>query len=407
MSTTTDILDTTIPEPAWVLDPTYDSELNPELTHSRASAGRMVSDEGKYVSRASGVERVPYGFDGDPGLLVEAAVRTNTHRRSSHFDPEDTDWESQGASYDSDKTSILDDTEATAGLISGTHADDYWQYSEDIGPAINGEATAYMIFEEGTSDKVAFGVEERNNFSDLGFVEYVWSTDTATAAKGIEANARTLTTNGPNGNKVVEVRLRYDESSEDGAILYANIYPDRNGNSTDVIAHHFQREEAPNASSPIVTNGSATTRAADDYAIFEGGQPPWWNPNEMTFYIEIKPLANKFSFSGVLGGTTNDRLQIDGNSSFDLFLLDKSSAGSFAGINNAINSFQKNRIAMSLTNNSVIISSNGSSSSESYDGNFLSKSTLKISNEGVIARYSKIVVFPRALPESTLNQITS
>jgi len=398
--------------PRYLLDfPSLGSEI-PDAVRSgwgRNTAGRFVNSNGLYESAASDVPRLQYPFgSGNPSLLVEAAGRTNHWKQSSDI----SQWKTQGASVGASKTSILNGE--TAYAASASSSGDYMEQNSGIGTASNGEAVLWCIVEKIDSDKIGIGVEERNNFNKIGFATYEFSTDTANASTGIEANARVLTSSGPNGGEVVLLVVRYDESDDSGAVLYGQFYPDRNGNGNSAIGHHFQREEAPNASSPIVTGASATTRAADDYTIFSGGQPDWWNPNEGTFFIELTPrFFYSIGFNKTILGTgqSEDRwiqLNPGGSSSFQVVTRDSTYQ---VNPSNKLAPFQRSKIAVSVTSSEMKLSVDGVTETDNHDGGLLDANKIDLFGGAGISPSSfttrRVIYFPRALSESTLNTLTS
>jgi len=385
-----------------------DTEAIPQKTKdgwTRGSAGRVLNAQGKYVSRGSDVPRL--SFDGEePGLLVEAGGRTNQLTYSSNFTGADWDNNSDGLTA---KSSILkgqtaqeiatsSDTDNINNSGAGVFSSRLESYSIIIEYTGSQDAVTRISIFSDVNDRVAYG-------------EYLWGTDSTLLSIGDSVDKRVLTQNGPNGGKVVRFILRYDPSTdaEGGNGRQVLLFPDRSGNNEAVIFHHAQIEEAPNASSPIVTGGSPVTRSADDYAIFEGGQPSWWNPNEGTLILEwvnqtflvehsTRLLASGDGeiFFGKLG--TADRLDT------------KDASSNVATVNDVdvTQSFVPLKAAISLTGSEQRLSLQGSSTTAPHDGSMLGATEVLFSDLNKwIAAVSKLRYIDRALSESTLNRITS
>lgn len=368
---------------------------------TRGSAGRVLGPDGKYVSRGSDVPRK--SFDGEePGLLVEAAGRTNQLTYSSNFTG--ADWDNNSAGLTA-KSSILkgqtaqeiatsSDTDNINNSGAGVFSSRLESYSIIIEYTGSQDAVTRISIFRGVNDRVAHG-------------EYLWGTDSTLLSIGDSVDKRVLTQNGPNGGKVVRFILRYDPSTdaEGGNGRKVLLFPDRSGNNEAVIFHHAQIEEAPNASSPIVTGGSPVTRSGDDYAIFEGGQPPWWNPNEGTLIVELEPRfferSNEFQLIG--DGADRDYISF-GDGPIKIFTADVSSNAA----SQAITPFEKIKIAVSFDRSDIRQSVNGSSDSAGrHDGTLLSTKKLNLSTEADSTLINSVDYVDRALSESTLNRITS
>jgi len=365
----------------------------------------MVSDEGKYVSRASGVERVPYGFDGDPGLLVEAASRTNLVNYST--DP--NQWSQGGVSIGSAIASIVNGESAYNVSESGGGASDRVKAFVDSTFSSSKEVLT-VIIEIPSSSITGFGrfrLQDTNNFREVCRPQFDLQAETFSLSGegGINLNARLLTSSGPNGGKVYRLHAQYDPTDVKGGDVSGEnrvlgLEPDLSGNGNGVIFHHAQVEEAPNASSPIVTQGSPVTRSADDYAISVGD---WFNHNEGTFFAELTPRFYEDADAQTLLGNNFNRY---------FFLFGGEVLFRSQGFSESIASyddFETTKVALSLTFQKVVGSVNGQSNESSVkDTNLLSPgSSIKLGSEGFLGSVKRLLYVPRALPESTLNAITS
>jgi hypothetical protein len=282
---------------------------------------------------------------------------------------------------------------------------------KNAGTISNSEEVTYAIIEFLTSTLARVGVDERNGPNFVGTAEFDNKADVVSTENGtIEANARALG-RGPNGGELVHCQIRYDPSTYSGNDRGVSLYPDRNGNGKSCVFHHAQTEESYNASTPIVTGLNAKTRERDNYTFFSGAQPDWWNPNEGTFLFSVVPRAYNYKFNDILNFSQNERVEFDNGSPSRVIFVDKNNTPDVnLKVENLNNAHTPSKFALSVENNSkIILSVNGSSDKDSsYSGTPLSTSDLYIKpEEGLIATIGSLSYFPRALPESTLNTLTT
>jgi len=338
---------------------------------------------------------------------VEAAGRTNYVKDSTDFDPGSTNWTSvNGTSVGAAVQSILKGESAYP--VSVNAAGDLRQAA---GSFTGSEETVSLLVEEGAASK--FRVILSGGDADKALdVAYEWGTG-ATVVIGARANARVLTTNSPNrGKRLVRLVLSYDPTaanngSVEGETRRYRIVADDARNGDDIVLHHAQLEEAPNATNPIVTGASATTRAADDYKIFSGGAPSWFSGTEGTWVLHISPQAYNL--------TVGNRV-LDFDNDIDLYFASVTSPPfrfqAFDGTNvvkgsTNVNPFSDNKIAASFTTSEVRLSTNGVSDSGTYNGSAVQNVSSVTLCPNSFALFSKVVYFPRALSESKLNTLTS
>jgi len=394
--------------PAYVWDfsrtPTIPDEVREEWT--RGSAGRVLGPNGKFVSRGSDVPRL--SFDGeDPGLLVESAGRTNKVQYSASIP---NNWAEINGS-------ISTVTSAFQGGNAGEVTDG--RIEENAGTTSGGQETISVIIEKGSSNLTDFAWKDTSSSAAQEFrYRYDWSNDTLTQTDASNAterfkNFRTLQATGPNGGQLVRVAVGLTAANT-GTNLLIRFWGDPVGNGNTTILHHAQIEEAPNASSPIVTQGSPVTRAEDDYAIFKGGQPEWWNPNEGTIIAEVIPTAyrnNKKNVQvfGLDNGTFQSWAKLRYNTPTPIGWAPFDGSAS-ARVELEANAFTTITGAVSATTSKIVCSANGQSNKSNHNGNLLNTDTLTIGEdqkeEGQFILQSAYYI-PRALPESTLNAITS
>lgn len=399
--------------PEYVLDfPAY--EVVPQTVKdgwTRGSSGRVRGPSGKYVSKTSDTPRLSY--DGvEPGLLVEAGSRTNEASDSS--DP--ALWnKNEVGSLLSVSGSIFADQASNGKInpqsVKASTGDGFDHVNHNCGNFTSGIETQYLIIEQDTSDHAALFIRNGTDGANGPRVEYRFSTETVTINKGPvrRANARVLSENGPNDGKLVQLILTYDVSQasalDSGDVRTTQCMPDTDGDKGATILHHHQVETAPNASSPIVTGSSGTTRSGDDYSIFEGGQPEWYSNTEGTFIVSLKIRFYNFEQRKIISFLpSGSRLGYEG-SGFRLTLGNQPQPAN-QGIGNRA-AYGRNNIAWSTNSDRTILSVDGQSDSEDVRANVLNDTQISLTNnEQEPISYYKIVYIPRALPESTLNRIT-
>jgi hypothetical protein len=295
MATVEEILDTEIPRPTWTLRPGYDKPLPSEATFNRGSPRRTLNQNGRWEEVPAGEPRI---YGPEQALLLNNQAVTNLLDWSSDF----SNWATDGASVDDNTlTSII--AGENAARVSANNA----SYADKIYKGVDANLSsslesAFAILEEGSSQKVRFNGRENNNYNDLFGLTYNWSNDTL-SGQGNEAyvDSKRLAENGPNGNPLVILFVRYDPTDIGGANYSGDPYevslwPDRNDNNEDVICHHAQVAHQRSISEPVVCSGSTTT--VNGETLYG---PAWdtLNSNRATFFFEAAMLRRK-------GGTQYD-----------------------------------------------------------------------------------------------------
>jgi len=281
-----------------------------------------------------------------------------------------------------------------------------------------GQETLSVIIEKGSSNLTDFAWKDTSSSASDEFrYSYDWSNDTLTQTLANDATERyrgfrTLEATGPNGGQLVRVVVGLNADNVGSPLLF-RFWGDPVGNGNTTVLHHAQIEEAPNASSPIVTQGSPVTRAPGKYVISLGD---WWNTDEGTIFAEFVPqyynLTTGFEIDNLIrkGGSTSAAwLQLTGNNPFGV--KSNSFTGSSLKLSNEATPFESVKAATSVNRSgSYVISVNGVSKSDIADGsNLLGQQgdILDLNQQDYIGTFLLILYFPRALPESTLNAITS
>jgi len=305
----------------------------------------------------------------------------------------------------------------TAHEVTGTGGS-FSLIRQDASTFSSSQDTLSVVIEQVTSSETRFIV--RDNDAGAGnFVELDWSSFTLTNSETNFGSVDRLNLRrirgSYNGGELVDVRISYTPETS-GNRRQVQFQPDSIDNDGSAYLHHAQLEEAPNVSSPIVTGSSAKTRAGDDYVIPKGD---WWNTKEGTFIFEFVPQlfyqpfdSEQFGFIDSNGEPT---------SYFNIYWADNPAPfeiqvqHNLAGPNRTVApgtaaAFQKSTFACSFSNSGkLIVSLNGQSNTRQN-----TKATAPLLEEKDIqtgdasfVRYADISYLPRALPESTLNTLTT
>lgn len=400
-----DILNTEVPKPSFALSPSVPAPLPSGVTVTRNGQDNVARTLDPYSGKFEHVpEDTARVYGSDQGLLVEAAGRTNQIPKSSQISKANWDGSFDIAS-ETKVDSILE--EKNAYKITGAGSSSANVNKQNVGTFTGGTETVEFIIEKGTSGKVGGEVRNSDTGNSVVGFRYDWGTDTLTVASGSAQRMNTRRTAGPNGNPLVFLTVSYSGGNAENTLgdtrrVFANVDPSASASSS--IWHHAQLEEAPNASSPIVTSSSAKTRAGDDYTIPVGD---WWNNTEMTLLIELTPLAYNYpNFNWIIGNDNNNRIDLRGRPPFDVNLA----GGPSIGVSGIGGTFELHKIGISMGASKTTLSVNGLSNSASQEWTgFLNESSELVWNTGkpMIGAYNKITAIPRALPESTLNVLTS
>jgi len=397
-----DILDTEVPKPSFVLSPSVPAPLPSGVTVTRNGQDNVARTLDPYSGKFKQVaEDTPRVYGSDQGLLVEADSRTNYVQYSSDL----SKWNSVDTALTA-VDNLIDSPNATAHSINAQNGDPNANAITDAGTFSGGEEIYKVLIGENTSDRIQLRVRDNTDSNSI-FVQYNFSSDSfdGTGDSQIkDANARKF--GSINGSKVTEITIRYDGFPQ-GNSRSVYIYPDRDGNSDSVYFYHAQLEEAPNASSPIVTSGSAKTRAGDDYTISVGD---WWNTTQGSFLLT--GTSRVFAAGNTFGNPAQRWLNHGANTARlhynngNLRLFDDS--GSNVDVLDATTAFSPVSVGISFTQNEMRLSANGSSNvTNSHDGSWLKKpSGILLGLLAVSVTFQDLSYIPRALSESTLNTLT-
>jgi hypothetical protein len=359
------------------------------------------------VSEGAGIARLDYGPDGKPnGLQVEANGKTNKVSQSCDASAKNGAGE---LSNIADRTSIVKGE--TAHLIEATNdsSGPEWNFQQHSG----GLEHVHFILEKSSYPASAslIRVETDGNTTDI--LKYDWGSYDLSITRGAipsgKLKSRILSADGPNGGTLVEIFAWWDENESfnvDGAKLDIEIWPDADGARNGCIHHYTGFSEGPPGGSPIITDASSVTRAADDYTIFSGGAPNWFNNSEGTWLFSASPQA----FSLVGGNQMFDidddvDLYLGSTSSYRLQMNDGDNV--VVNSNETINAFSSNKIAASFTKNKVRLSYDGNSKVGDHNGDAVQNVSTVTLCPNSLFLFDRVVYIPQALTESTLNAITT
>ncbi|MCS4157667.1 phage head spike fiber domain-containing protein [Salinibacter ruber] len=370
---------------------------------NRSSSARRF-DGSKFVSEGADVARLDYGPDGNPnGLQVEADGKTNQVSQSCDASVKNGAGE---LSNIADRTSIVKGE--TAHLIEAT--DDAegpeWNFQQHSG----GLEHAHFILEKSSSPASAslIRVETDGNTSDI--LKYDWGS--YDLSNGVipsgQLESRILSADGPNGGTLVEIFAWWDGNESfnvDGAQLDLEIWPDADGAGNGCIHHYTGFSEGPPGGSPIITDASSVTRAWDDYSIPMGD---WWNTSEGTLLFDV--VMTQFitlDNDSFIENSSNGTRYLDFGQSHDPRVYDSGESGTPDYPLDNIRPFQRELFGISFDESSVILSSNGKSSTASVSDAFVKKGNIRLTGGSSSYELVKLFYVPRTLTESTLNTITT
>jgi hypothetical protein len=317
----------------------------------RPSAARRVNDNGLYESVASDTPRLQYAFGGGAeGLLVEGQARTNDVPHSTDF----SEWLQVGNNHIHTLDSIVG-----GGGENATKVDQFIR-SPGVGGGLTSSNEAFStIIETDTSDVIRLELKQTSNNNKV-ILKFDHTKDTLTEHNnGFKVSEwRELRQKGPNGGRLIRIIGVYNPS-ELGRFTVGEPcrvqFRTSGGGGDNLIAHHTQVERpAFNASSPIVTQGSAVTRSADNYEISVGD---WYRKaTEMTLYMEFTHQFYYAGFPKILKAkSVNDSLVFNGESRLRI----GNSIGSALDVAFNLTPYNKTKFAISYTDSKLASSSNG------------------------------------------------
>lgn len=229
------------------------------VAFTRASTGTYWDADGVLQTAAVDEAR----FDHDPatgqalGLRIEESV-TNSLLHST--DVSNAAWSGQADFIVTGALSAISGATAQRLENRGTAT---FRFVHQFTPAFDGEAvTASIIWEEGTATTCVLGIRDESASTWVIFARL----DAETAAAAIEDGSGTTDVQalgiGPNGGRMF--RLSISGTGNAGNASGVWLYPTGTTLNTDsAFVHHVQHETGTSPSSPILTEGSAVTRAGD------------------------------------------------------------------------------------------------------------------------------------------------
>lgn len=134
-----------------------------------------------------------------------------------------------------------------------------------------------IIVENVDAEFTTFGCRAAGSW--LGLATYTWATGIIADGGGAtNLIAKKLKTVGPNGGELVRLSFNFNTGAQ--AALDVYVYPSgATQNTKALIIHHVQLEAGTVDTSPIITTGTAVTRAADDISELIANLP--WSEDVM------------------------------------------------------------------------------------------------------------------------------
>jgi hypothetical protein len=400
-----DILDTEIPKPVWTLRPTRATPVPSDIGQfERSSKARGFNPSSVQWEEVAVDEPRTYG--GNQGLIVSSLKHENLIKQSSDI----FDWNQTGASVDTNRTSIIDGSKSTGRQISGNNS--YDRYAISAGQTTTGESIYYTIIEPRSSTKIGMSVGNSNTGNEI-LVSYDINDDSFNTVREnsgtvVDRSAATLRDIGPNGsgnNPLILVALKFKQDSG-GDGQFVEFHPDFNGNGDSVIFHHGQADDLPVTGFPVVTKGSTRKIEPERAFVYNGGQPSWWNSNEMTYVIDFATFHANYATSAFVmanGGSNRFLNVFDGGLSVVDSGDNSLSLGSAPG-------FERTRVAVSLTQSGmtgVSSADNSSIVSTNHSGSLLEQNQIRIGGASATQIVYEISFMPKAVSNTALKALVA
>jgi len=390
-----DILDTEIPKPTFSLVPSQLAPLNNYTTYSRGSVSngdfqaQTVNPTSGYYKGADG----PRVFGKSQGLLVEGKNKKQWHDARQ---PPNGAWPNtytdtagrdgiDGDNSNFDGTLLKDNSQRIDSQISVPDStDDTWSISlwvhKNQSPSIMG-FDFKVVWDSGNNfERVDVnlnnGTIDSRDINDGSFhIQESYNTDWWRLVAILPSPANVT-------NKTAGVRIYTDYG--------------------DIRIDNLQIEKDANTS-PIFSSGSPTTRGGDNVTV--DVNTDWFNDREGTFLFEFEILSYRFG-GRFRFGSPESWFQVSGEN-VPPYKIESNNSDPTVGIG-TVGVKERSKYAISVTPSQRILSLNGTSSIFGNDGTLLSPGSYSLGEGGggSIVFY-KINYYPRALPESTLNTLTS
>jgi hypothetical protein len=429
MATVQEILNTELPKPTFSLTPGIKAPIPSQMTFSRAdnsdgTARTFDPRTQKFSARNADKPRV---YGDQQGLLIERFQATNHLLWSAAINS--TNWDLSDIAT-ATKESIIEGE--TAYKLTGQNNNNFAQALQD-GDPYRSRGACDIIIEEPQSNasettRLALG---NQNFDYLGNISWDWVNETATLTKEnahlyMHGGGGVVMEQGPNGGRVVILRIGYELDNDDTTLPEPQgthgrrilINPDTDGQNRAIIAHHAQWVDKRTARAlPIVNQGSQTTRAADNATIFNvasaSDQPEWYNPNEGTFFLKYIPLT--FGNSGETGVANESKLITTDSSPRIRLANDTSYKDAYEASDPVVDAssptpFGVDKVAMSYRiGGDIILGANGKTAKASGASGWDGITELKLGNDlrpptGV---YLAVQYSPKAIDEPTAKTLSS
>lgn len=389
-----DILDADLPKPTFSLVPSRLSPLNNDTTYSRGSVSngdfqaQTVNPTSGYYKGTDG----PRVFGKSQGLLVEGNNKKqyhdarqppngawpDTYTDTAGRDGIDGDNSSFGGTLLKDNSQSIDSQVPVPDSTGDTWAISLWVHKNDS-PSIM-RFDFKVVWDSGSNfERVDVNLD--NGTLDSRYINQ--------GSFHIQESYNTdwwrlvaiLPSPGNVANKKAGTRIY----TTDGDVRIDNLQIEKKANT-----------------SPIFSSGSATTRGEDDVTV--DVNTDWFNDREGTFLFDFEILSYRFG-SRFRFGSPESWFEVDGP--VPPYEIRSNNSNPTVGIG-VVEVKERSKYAISVTPSQRILSLNGTSSIFGNDGTLLSPGSYLLGEGGggSIVFY-KINYYPRALPESTLNTLTS
>ncbi len=267
-----------VAKPTLDLNFAAEQTLDPRITFTRSSVGTYIDSRGLVQTAVDDEPR----FDHDPetgeslGLLIEES-RTNIITHSEQFD--NAVWQKAACTVTANATEAPDGT-TTADLIVEDNADSEHRVSFNAGTATSPRYFSFFAKPAGRNIVVA-------NVAGVGGASFDLINNTATSGQSFPCKIDIL----PNGWRRCSVY--YSTSANAPQIILSDdgVFPfNYQGDGTSgIYLWGAQLEAGSFPTSYIATTGTVETRAADVCSITGTDFSSWYNQNEGTVALEIKP----------------------------------------------------------------------------------------------------------------------
>jgi len=277
-----DILNTEIPSPAWTYRPSRAAPLRSDMSYNYSGVGRLRRDvvSGKYDRQTDGSPRI---VGNDASLVVQPEGYTEEQQHAT--DP--SQWFRNNTTGYGMTSAFLNDPflSEDARFIANNGSNAFWAQVSDGN--VTATATSRVMFEKRSGSFTArLEAREQDNNNTTGTLEFEADASgnlTVNSTSSLENYGHRHMGQGPNGGALYALEMTYTVPSGRTDEKIANrMQPISSG-----AIFHQQSIREDGQGHPRKTKTAALSRAGETVTIFDSGTPPWWNPDQGTFYIEF------------------------------------------------------------------------------------------------------------------------